>query len=30
VKLERDGALCRRMLGVGALGLVVFEADETA
>ncbi len=30
VELERDGALSRRMLGVGALGLVVFEVDETA
>ena len=30
VELERDGALSRRMLGVGALGLVVFEVDENA
>jgi hypothetical protein len=30
VELERDDAVSRRMLGVGALGLVVFEVDETA
>lgn len=30
VELERDGALSRRMLGVGALGLVMFEVDENA
>lgn len=30
VELERDGALSRRMLGVGAMGLVVFEVDENA
>jgi len=29
-ELERDDAVSRRMLGVGALGLVVFEVDETA
>lgn len=30
VELQRDGAVSWRMLGVGALGLVMFETDESA
>ena len=29
-ELAREGAVSRRMMGVGALGLLVFEVDEAA